>query len=161
MIYGYVSLHELSVYLQEFPEFDDLVCHFKVLPDNAKIHYLLDAADEINSLVMQGSPVDREQRMAFPRKGCFKPYTVPQEVKEAQMENAISLFKDDLSKRSEEQMKTMLSLGLMKNLKYSKRESGNLGLSDSLDISMSTKTKRLSSSAAERLLRPWTGGGYA
>lgn len=158
--YGYVTLDYVDEYLNiYYPRLDSLACHFKVLSDEDKIAWLMSSAYAINNLVMQGCRVDKNQEFAFPRKECFKPYIIPDEVKDAQIENALGLFNEHLSARSEQQIKTMLSLGLMKNMKYSKREMGNVGLSESLaDVSVSKPKKRLASEEAERILRPWIGG---
>ncbi len=157
--FGFVTFEDVDIYLDTYyPKYNNLACHFKVLDEMERIGYLMSSLAQIDSLVMQGSLVCRDQEHCFPRKGCFKQFTIPDEVKDAQIENALALFNKDMSLRSDQQMKTMLTLGLMKNPKYNKREMGNVGLSESLDAGLQSKRKRLESEDAERILRPWIGG---
>lgn len=156
--YGFVTFDDVENYLDSYySKSNNLVCHFRVLDDSQKAGYLMTSIMQIDALVMQGCIEDRTQEHCFPRKGCFKEHTIPEEVKYAQIENALALFNKSLSAKSDQQMKTMASLGLMKNLKGNQSELGSVGF-PAIDGGLQSKRKRLESEKAERMLRPWIGG---
>jgi hypothetical protein len=152
---SYVDLIFAANYIDDsYRLFDDLACRFRVLSDTEKESYLINSCRQINKLVMQGKPVNRGQPLAFPRMLCFREYEVPIEVKQAQVENALGLLKEEFTRRSTEQINMMSSLGAMQNIKYNKREQGDVGLG----MVTAVKIKRLASKRAEELLNPWIGG---
>lgn len=156
----YISLEEANQYVEDnYPEYDDLAVMWKVLEDRDKEAYLRYSLGQIENLVLAGVPLHRNQELQFPRINCFKPATrenptIPTEVKEAQIENALALFHKDICSRADEQMKILGTLGAMKNIKYNKREMGEVGLGASI-TGASVGHKRLESEEAERLLKAW------
>ena len=156
----YVTEQEATEYINRYyPRLDNVACYFKALSSEDKKAYLMQSAYQIDCLMIAGRKLDNNQSMEFPRKGCYKEGpVVPEEVKYAQIENALGLLQEHMSKRSDEQIMIMSSLGMAKNIKYNKREMGNVGLSESVTDVAVHKYKRLASEDAEKLLRPWIGG---
>ena len=156
----YVSEQEAIEYIgKNYPKLDNLACYFMALTSDDKRAYLMQSAGQIDSLLILGKKYDKNQTMEFPRRCCYKEGPeVPLEVKNAQIENALGLLHERLSKRSDEQIMIMSSLGAFKNIKYNKREMGNVGLSESVTDITVKQEKRLASEDAEKLLRPWIGG---
>lgn len=158
---SYVTLEYADQYIEEnYPEFDDLAVVWKVLADRDKESYLRASMGQLESLVLQGRPLYPNQALQFPRRDCFKPATkdsptIPTEVMDAQIENAIALLNKDISARADEQMKTLGTLGAMKNIKYNKREMGEVGLGASLTGTETRHSKRLESEEAEKMLKAW------
>lgn len=138
-----------------YREFDDLACRWRVLDDVEKEIYLTSAMDEIENLVLTGSKLHEKQTLCFPRVGCYKENEIPQEVKQAQVENALALLGAELSRRSAEQIQTMSSLGALLNIKMNKKQQFD---GDMLNGAIIPKRKRLTSTVAERLLKSWIGG---
>ncbi len=155
----YVTVAEADDFISKYyPEFDDLAVVWGVLTEREKASYLYTSLQQMEALVLQGKPLDRNQHLQFPRIKCFKPATkenptIPNEVKEAQIENALELLNADLGARSDEQMIFLSSLGVVKNSKYNKREMGEVGLGATLTGATSHST--LESSHALKLLKPW------
>lgn len=156
---SYVSIEYADQYVNDnYPEYDDLAVVWGVLTERDKEAYLRASAWQIETLVLQGVPLYKDQPMQFPRKECFREATytnptVPDEVKDAQVENAIALLNKDLNTRSDDQMKILGTLGAMKNIKYNKREMGEVGLGSSL--TGTERKSRLESVEAEKMLKPW------
>ncbi len=156
----YVSVAEADEFIAEYyPDYDDLVMYWGVLTDKEKTSYLYTSLQQIEALVLQGKPLNKEQPLQFPRVNCFKPATrengfaVPDEVKEAQIDNALELFNADLGARSDEQMIVLSALGVVKNTKYNKREMGEVGLGSTLTGAVSKSP--LESEHALKLLKAW------
>lgn len=155
----YVTVAEADEYIgQYYPEYDDLAVVWGVLTEREKMSYLYTSVQQIEALVLQGRPLNPNQPLQFPRVGCFKPATkqnpaIPDEVKEAQIENALELLNADLGARSDEQMIVLSALGVVKNTKYNKREMGEVGLGATLTGAESRTT--LESSHAIKLLKAW------
>lgn len=155
----YVTVAEADEFIKQYyPEFDDLAVVWGVLTEREKTSYLYTSLQQIEALVLQGKPLDRNQPLQFPRIKCFKPATkenptIPNEVKEAQIENALELLNADLGARSDEQMILLSALGVVKNTKYNKREMGEVGLGATLTGAESRTT--LESSHAVKLLKAW------
>lgn len=156
---SYVSVAEADAYVQNYyNEFENLRVIWEVLPVGSKETYLKQSAFEIDEQLMVGIIFDKAQEMQFPRKECYKEGPqVPSEVKDAQIENALAIMKESVSARSDEQMKILNSLGAMKNLKYNKREMGEVGLGASLTGQAQLNYKRLTSEEAEKMLKAWLG----
>lgn len=156
---SYVTLEEADKYVEDnYTEFDDLAVLWGVLSPRDKEAYLRYSLGQLESLVLQGAPLYPNQDLQFPRRECFKPATkenpiVPTEIKEAQIENALALFNKDICARADEQMKTLGTLGAMKNIKYNKREMGEVGLGASLTGAV--VSKRLESAEAEKFIKAW------
>lgn len=152
----YATLLEADEYVSKYyTEYDDLRVIWEVLTDQEKMSYLGASLSQIESLVLTGSPATRTQSLQFPRINCFKASfdTIPSEVKEAQIENAIALINADCSKYSDIQMKTLQSLGIVKNTKYNKREMGEIGMGASLTGEEHKSV--LESEDALKMLRAW------
>lgn len=155
----YVTVAEADEFIKQYyPEYDDLAVVWGVLTEREKTSYLYTSLQQIEALVLQGKPLDRNQPLQFPRIKCFKPATkenptIPNEVKEAQIENALELLNADLGARSDEQMILLSALGVVKNTKYNKREMGEVGLGATLTGAESRTT--LESAHAVKLLKAW------
>ena len=156
---SYVTLEYADEYVaNNYPEYDDLAVVWGVLTDRDKEAYLRASVYQIDALVLQGAPLNKDQDLQFPRKECFRPATrenpiVPSDVMDAQVENALALLNKDLNTRSDDQMKILGTLGAMKNIKYNKREMGEVGLGATL--TGAEKRSRLESIEAEKILKPW------
>ncbi len=156
----YVSVAEADKFIEDYyPEYDDLVITWGVLTEKEKRSYLYTSLQQMEALVLQGKPLKKDQPLQFPRVNCYKPATkengfaVPDEVKEAQIDNALELLNADLGARSDEQMIVLSALGVVKNTKYNKREMGEVGLGATLTGAVS-KTP-LESEHALKLLKSW------
>lgn len=155
----YVTVAEADEFINKYyPEFDDLAVVWGVLTEREKASYLYTSLQQMEALVLQGKPLDRNQPLQFPRVKCFKPATrenpiIPEEVKEAQIENAIELLNADLNARSDEQIILLSALGVVKNTKYDKRTMGEIGLGTTL--MSSEKSVPLESEHALKLLKAW------
>lgn len=155
----YVTVAEADEFIkQHYPEYDDLVVVWSVLDEREKASYLYSSLRQIEALVLQGFPLKPGQPLQFPRRGCFREATrqnpiIPDEVKEAQIDNALELLNTDLGARSDEQMIVLSALGVVKNTKYNKREMGEVGLGATLTGAESQGV--LESDYARKLLRPW------
>lgn len=155
---SYVTVQEADNYIESYyNEFDNLAVTWGVLSNRDKETYLKQSAYEIDNLMLVGVVFNKTQSMQFPRKECYKQgIEIPSEVKDAQIENALGILHISLSAKSDEQMKILGSLGAVKNLKYNKREMGEVGLGASL-TGQQASYKRLSSLEAEQILKPWIG----
>ena len=150
----YVTITEADDYIESnFGEYDDLAVIWGVLSNREKERYLRASLGQIEALVIPGRPLDRDQPLQFPRCGVFRSGIIPQEVKDAQVENAVEILNSECKARADEQMKTLGTLGVIKNTKYNKREMGEIGLGSTL--TGEEKKGALESKAAEELLRPW------
>ncbi len=151
----YITVSEADEYISaNYPEYDDLAVVWGVLSERDKEAYLRASLGQIEALVIEGRPYERGQDLQFPRRCCFKAGPdIPSEVKEAQAENAIALLNKDLRTRSDEQMKTLGTLGVVKNTKYNKREMGEIGLGATL--TGTEKHTALESEDALKMLKSW------
>ena len=155
----YVTVEEADRFIETYyPEFDDLAIVWGVLTEREKASYLYTSVQQMEALVLSGVRLNASQPLQFPRKECFMPATrenpiIPEQVKEAQIENALELLNADLGARSDEQMIFLSSLGVVKNSKYNKREMGEVGLGETLTGAVSHSP--LESSHALKLLKPW------
>ena len=98
---SYVSLDEADDFVeQNYSEKNNLACHWKVLSDSTKSIYLVKSARQIDSQMYAGRRLTRLQFMAFPRSEGWKHCTIPDEVKIAQIINALAIFNERLKKDS-------------------------------------------------------------
>ena len=153
---SYITVAEADAYIAaNYAEYDDLAVVWGVLSEHDKEVYLRASLGQIEALVLYGRPYSREQALQFPRRDCFKAGPdIPSEVKEAQAENALALLNKDLKARSDEQMKTLGTLGVVKNTKYNKREMGEVGLGATLTGS-EKHSSVLESEDAVKMLKAW------
>lgn len=155
----YVTVEDANRYVETYyPEYDDLAITWGVLSDREKTYYLYTSIQQMEALVLAGVRLDKNQPLQFPRKECFMSATrenpiIPEQMKEAQIENALELLNADLGARSDEQMLFLSSLGVIKNSKYNKREMGEVGLGETLTGAV--RQSALESSHAVKLLKPW------
>lgn len=155
----YVTVEEADRFIETYyPEFDDLAVVWGVLTEREKASYLYTSVQQMEALVLSGVRLNASQPLQFPRKECFMPATrenpsIPEPVKEAQIENAIELLNTDLNARSDEQIILLSALGVVKNTKYDKRTMGEIGLGTTL--MSSEKRVPLESEHALKLLKPW------
>ncbi len=154
-----------------FSPFYPLRVHFSVLTDIEKGSYLKASLQEIERLPFIGRKRLVNQPLAFPRlrsgNSNLSPtymsmfigenISIPECIKEAQVENALGILLKEISSVSDKQFMTMQSLGSIKNTKYNKREAGDLGFGENL-TGMTVKKCPIASAKAYALLRDWLGG---
>ena len=147
---SYVTLNEANEYIDtHYGDTNDLACYWRVLGDTSQERWLLKSIQQLENVVLTGIKEKQDQPLAFPRVRCYKEFTVPQEVKDAQVENALGLFKKELSGVSTKQLKTLNTLGVIKNW----RKDENI-----LTESTKLNTNYVESDVAQRLLKSWLGG---
>jgi len=179
---SYITALEADEYLDNnYTRLNSLRVNWSVLPAADKDVYLRQAAGRIDALLLQGQKYEPMQVMQFPRRRAgrapFIPVTgfmplaawllyglgdspvVPPNVKAAQAEEAIALLAKELGGRSDAQMRTMQTLGAMKNIKHNKREMGDVG-AQAIVQAPTPRAKALESDRAAELLKPWTNGGF-
>lgn len=171
----YCSVDEADEYIAKtYTKYAPLRVIWSVLDDEEKAMYLRTSLAEIESLPFTGAKYDSAQALSFPRRPhaysaalgalpCVIRLTsqdyskIPQAVKAAQVENTLAIIGKECMAQTDKQFMIMQSLGLMKNIKYNKREAGDVGMGDDI-TGVKQKASRLSSQVAEKLLRPWLGG---
>ena len=171
----YCSIIEADEYVgKTYNKYAPLRVIWNVLTGEEKAAYLRMSLAEIDSLPFTGAKYDSTQPLSFPRisHGCCSDYSslpvgfrlashnhseIPQDVKAAQTENALAIIGKECMAQTDKQFMIMQSLGLMKNIKYNKREAGDVGMGDDI-TGAKQQASRLTSKTAERLLRPWLGG---
>jgi len=166
---SYITIEEADNYITlTYEEFDSLAIRWTILSERDKVSLLIKSVQQIEALVLPGRKVFPFQDLQFPRIQYGQQRLmnmmgitgqigiVPKQVKDAQAENALGLLKERLARRSDEQIKTMASLGATSNWKYSKRNQGDVGLGEGL--TGKADNKRLSSQIAEQILKSWIGG---
>lgn len=147
---SYITLIEANEYIDtHYDTTNDLACYWRVLSDEEQEIWLLKSMQQLESIVLTGLKEYEDQALAFPRYRCYKEFTVPQEVKDAEIENALALFKKELSDVSMKQLKTLNTLGIVKNM----RKDENI-----LTESTKLNTNYVQSDVAQRLLKSWIGG---
>lgn len=164
---SYATITEADEYVNDYYEcYHPLRVHWSVLGDDEKETYLRRSIAEIDKLHFLGRKYNAyAQRLAFPRirpdsgnlyNGGFFSFTyageseIPEEVKQAQIENAIGIISKQISATADKQAITMQSLGAVKD---TKGQSGTVGADEAV-----THKCPLSSEKAYRLLRGWLGG---
>lgn len=171
----YVTLEESDEYINAYyVKYAPLRVFWSVLDDDEKESYLRNSLTEIEALPFVGSKYRVSQKLAFPRikqsggSGFAYPYgafyggssdygVTPEEVKGAQVENALSLIGKECMAQTDKQFMIMQSLGSMKNIKYNKREAGDVGMGDDIKGGGGAGSIGLTSKAAEKMLRGWLG----
>ena len=147
---GYVTLAEANEYIStHYLSKDALRVGWEGMSDADKTVMLTKAFQTLELLPFTGRKTDRSQLKAFPR---WPHQEVPETIKHAQIENALAC--SDPSKEED--------------LKYYERlqtfgiESYSIGnLSESLGSGTSSaQITGIVSATAEKLLRPYLGGGY-
>lgn len=170
---SYVDIPYADRYVETYnTAYAPLAVHWSVLTDKEKEQYLYSSLSQIEKLPFIGRKYAVNQKLQFPRYlrvsgyGCMHyPFNtvqeedIPEDVKEAQVENALGLINAEINAISDRQFMTMQSLGAVKNTKYNKREAGDLGFGDDLKGSGSSRVQ-ITSAKAYQLLRPWVGGGF-
>ena len=148
----YCSIIEADEYVgRTYNKYAPLRVIWSVLTDEEKAAYLRTSLAEIDSLPFTGAKYDSAQKLSFPRisHGCCSAYSslpyglrlasrdyseIPQEVKTAQAENALAIVGKECMAQTDKQFMIMQSLGLMKNIKYNKREAGDVGMGDDITV---------------------------
>ena len=167
---SYLTIEDADQYIAEYyKEYDDLRVIWSVLTVEEKEVYLKNSLAEIERLPFIGEKYLFTQKLQFPRQlypvtsGCPPSYlaiylgtgTIPEEIKGAQAENALGLLGKEWSARADRQFKTANTLGIMKNIKYNRREFGEATLGE--EITGSKRRSALTSPVAEQLLRKFLG----
>lgn len=149
---GYVTNEEALIYIQgHYTSKDPLRVNWESLTEDDQNALLRRSLQSIEMLPFAGRKYDSEQSLAFPR--CPS-QTIPEGIKAAQIENALSL--GDTSNQEEEQFYSKLWMYGV--------ESYSIGnLSESVGAGAGTgaaQTTGIVSSTAQRLLKPFLSGGY-
>lgn len=170
----YCTIDEADEYVvKTYNKYAPLRVIWNVLDNVEKTEYLRMSIAEIENLPFTGTKYYSAQKLSFPRisheYGVFNgsiPYgmrlvshaysEIPSDVKSAQAENALAIIGKECMAQTDKQFMIMQSLGLMKNIKYNKREAGDVGMGDDI-TGVKQHALRLTSRTAEKLLRPWLG----
>lgn len=170
----YSTVAEANEYINNYyTKYAPLRAIWTVLDDDEKESYLRNSLTEMEALLFVGRKYRINQKLAFPRiksgaAGYVYPYgpfyggmadyaEIPQEVKEAQVENALALIGKECMAQTDKQFMIMQSLGIMKNIKYNKREAGDVGMGEDIKGGNSGNGGGLTSKAAYNMLRGWLG----
>lgn len=153
---SYVTVEEATQYiLQHYTSVDPIRIAWETLPDEDKQILLNRSADAINSLPLPGRKTYPDQENAFPR---YPSTEVPEEVKAAQVENAL-VSSDEQQNEDAKLYQKMWAYGISSyrigNLSESiGTASGNAGFTTTLLQSGVVSTK------AQNLLSRFLGGGF-
>ena len=136
---SFVTLEEAENYFEE--RYDSDVWFKQKEEDKEKL--LISASKKINTFDFVGEPLEDNQPMAFPRD-----YALPQDIKDAVCEEAISLISkaDSIHAKNQEDNITSISLG-----------AGSVSYGAG---SNSDEKKLLASSTALYLVKKWIKKGY-
>lgn len=150
---GYVSIDESDEYVStHYTEDSDERTRWENLDEEDKRVLLLVSYESINRLPFPGRRTSPTQEGAFPR---YPSSTVPQDVKYAQIENAVAMS-DTSTHEDQKQYDRLWNLGVSSysigNLSETFVEGGG-----SLSAN---KQNGIESPHAQRLLTPYLGGGY-
>ena len=150
---GYVTLEEANQYVQtHYLQTDDLRLGWESLPDEDRTVLLTKSFQTIELLPFAGRKLNSNQSTVFPRW----PYKeVPEAIKWAQIENALA--KSDAS--NEEDTKYYERLWMYGVESYSIGNLSERTSTGSYRVSGAQATG-VTSAIADRLLRPYLGGGY-
>ena len=150
---GYVTLEEANQYVQtHYLQTDDLRLGWESLPDEDRTVLLTKSFQTIELLPFAGRKLNSNQSTVFPRW----PYKeVPEAIKWAQIENALA--KSDAS--NEEDTKYYERLWMYGVESYSIGNLSERTSTGSYSVSGAQATG-VTSAIADRLLRPYLGGGY-
>ena len=150
---GYVTLEEANEYVEtHFTLTDDLRISWSSISDDDKIVLLNRSYQAIELLPFTGRKLTPEQQSAFPR---WPSRDVPAAIKWAQIENAIA--KSDSS--TEEDTKHYERLWVYGVESYSIGNLSEHTSAGSYGVHGAQSTG-IVSAIADRLLRPFLGGGY-
>lgn len=149
---GYVTLEEAETYVSEhYMSTDDLRKQWEALSDDDKSVLLRKSFQTIELLPLTGRKTCCDQPNMFPRWPATE---VPQAVKDAQIENAVSLG-DSTAAEDDAYYNKLWKYGVAS---YS---IGNLSESISTGTyGVSAQRTGVVSTIATRLLQPYIGGGY-
>lgn len=154
---SYVTVSEADEYIENHRrELDPLRVHWSVLTDPEKELYLRQSCRQIERVMFVGQKYYVGQKLAFPRRRSGIGYiprnpiygymrddcAVPQEVKAAQIENALGLIKTEYAARRSVSVLRMTGV-----------------ISDTEAPTPEQPPAPLSSATAELLLAGWTGAG--
>lgn len=170
----YATLAEADDYVAAYNnKYAPLRVIWSVLDNEEKESYLRNSLTEIEALPFVGRKYLATQKLAFPRvktdaasSYCRHPLMaiwvqdyseIPQEVKDAQVENALAMIGKECMAQTDKQFMIMQSLGIMKNIKYNKREAGDVGMGDDIKGGSSGNGGGLTSKSAYNMLRGWLG----
>lgn len=136
---SFVTLEEAENYFEE--RYDSAVWFKQKEEDKEKL--LISASKKIDTFDFVGEPLEDNQPMAFPRD-----YALPQDIKDAVCEEAISLISkaDSIHAKNQEDNITSISLG-----------AGSVSYGAG---SNSDEKKLLASSTALYLVKKWIKKGY-
>lgn len=151
---GYVTLDEANAYVEShYVSTDPLRLGWDVLDDEDKVVLLTRSLQAIELLPFPGRKLKPDQTTVFPR---WPSDQVPEAVKWAQIENAVA--KSDTSNEEDAQHYERLWVYGVESYTIGnlseRTSSGSYGL-------RSAQATGITSAIAERLLRPFLGGGYA
>lgn len=146
---GYVTTTEASEYIAaRYTSDDPKRLAWEALEDTNKEVYLLRSVEAINGLPFPGRPTLPTQSYAFPR---WPSSVIPEEVKAAQIENALSLS-DTTESAAADEYALMRLYGI---------ESVTIGhYSEKLSKKFDTRGIGITSGKAMQLLQPLLRGGY-
>lgn len=151
---GYVTLDEANVYIAaHYLEADPLRVQWEALNDADKSALLRKSFQVIELLPLTGRKTDCEQANMFPR---WPDTEVPEAVKQAQIENALS-YGDSESVEDQKYYDKLWKYGV------SSYSIGNLSekiSSGSYGAGIGAQKTGVVSPIATRLLQPYVGGGY-
>ncbi len=171
----YVTAVEADEYTNTYyAEYTPIRVIWSVLNEEEKETYLRNSLTEMEALPFVGRKSRNEQKLSFPRVKngtgiyCAYPYgafyggivngsKIPQEVKHAQIENALAIISKECMAQTDKQFMIMQSLGAMKNIKYNKREAGDIGMGDDIKGGGNNNGFGLTSKTAQSMLRGWLG----
>ncbi len=103
-----------------FRPYEEFRIFWLALSDEEKEVYLRKSTAQIDEQIYTGRKADITQKRQFPRDFEKELFT---ELKEAVVYNALGFMNADFKAVSTKQMKTLESLGGLRNVKYDKRES--------------------------------------
>jgi hypothetical protein len=151
-VVGYVTLEEANEYVtNHFMSSNMTRVAWESLSDADKMVLLRNSYRALEMLTFRGRKTSSTQPSAFPR---WPSTDVPQQIKDAQVANAIVLA-DESSREDAEYYDKLRTFGI---------KSYNIGnLSETLNTSAEGSTSSyqgIYSQEARRLLGPWLGGGF-
>ena len=150
---GYVTLEEANEYIEtHYLSTDDLRIGWESLPDEDKVVLLTKSFQALELLPFSGRKLKPSQSNAFPR---WPHQEVPVAIKWAQIENALA--KSDTS--NAEDAKFYERLWMYGVESYSIGNLSERTSTGSYSVNGAQATG-VTSAIADRLLRPYLGGGY-
>jgi hypothetical protein len=170
---SYITLENADAYIDAmYHKYSPLRVVWSVLDAEEKDRYMFESMRELETMPVIGTRTVIGQKLQFPRRKTelpvvpFFPFAffiaagaegIPDEVRGAQIENALGIIDKECSARANIQFQSLQTLGAMKNVKYSKREVSDAVLGGLGEGTADKKTRYLTSAKAERLMRGWLG----